>query len=177
MVFDGYKQFSIGQSSNVQKRSKQHWTSRKPFDRVVYGTVYDSIFPVDELRALDTTRIYAAKSVNPFAAEERAERAADQRFCLNRMGGGDSPVTLMLSALNPRRRPTDDVAQPATKEDYERTWDDVENLVSQPREANSSLAHELAALDMAIHSVEREHERRSCGPGGTSSLRQQSAAI
>lgn len=65
MVFDGYKQFYIGQSEDIRKRIKQHWTGRKHFDRLVFGTPYNSIFPADELRALDTTRIYAARSTNP----------------------------------------------------------------------------------------------------------------
>lgn len=105
MVFDEYKQFYIGQSNDIRRRIKKHWSSRNSFDRLIFGTKYDSIFPVDELRALDTTRIYAARNINPHAVEQRAEKAADQLFCLNRMvGGSATPLTLMLTALNPRSR-------------------------------------------------------------------------
>lgn len=106
MVFDEYRQFYVGKADDIRRRIKQHWGARKHFDRLIYGTKYDSIFPADELRALDTTRIFAARSRNPFAVEQRAEKAADQRFCLNRMNGGSpSPMMLMLNALNPHRRP------------------------------------------------------------------------
>ncbi len=47
---------------NIRQRIKQHWSARKPFDRILFGTPYDSVFPVDELRPLDTTRLYAARS-------------------------------------------------------------------------------------------------------------------
>lgn len=157
MVFDDYKQFYIGQSSDIRKRIRRHWTSRKPFDRVVYGSVYDSIFPADELRAQDTTRIYGAKSVNPFALEERAEKAADQRFCLNRMGGGNSPVTQMLSALSPRKRSNDVVALPSGREDYEQAWDGVKDVIGDARMTpDVSVVSELASLDLGIYSVERQ---------------------
>ncbi|MFE4079260.1 hypothetical protein [Paenarthrobacter sp. YIM B13468] len=41
---------------DLLKRIKQHWGARNPFHRLIYGrSMYDSIFPVDELRALDNT--------------------------------------------------------------------------------------------------------------------------
>jgi len=76
LVFDEYKQFYFGQSGNVRKRIMQHWSTCKPFDRLIYGTSYSSIPPMDELRALDTTRIYAARSKtrSPWRSAPRRQR-------------------------------------------------------------------------------------------------------
>lgn len=155
MVFDGYKQFYIGQAEDIRKRIKQHWTGRKHFDRLVFGTPYNSIFPADELRALDTTRIYAARSSNPFAVEKRAENAADQRFCLNRMvGGSATPLTLMLTSINPRSRGHGVVPQPLSFDEFERAWDSVADTISlSSANGASSLVAALAAMDMTIYSV------------------------
>ena len=51
MVFEGFRQFYVGKADEVRKRIKQYWTGRKFFDRILFGTPYESIFPVDELRA------------------------------------------------------------------------------------------------------------------------------
>jgi hypothetical protein len=51
-------------------------------DRLINGDVYNAIFPVHELRALDTTRTYAARSTNPYAPEERAEKLPTSAFAL-----------------------------------------------------------------------------------------------
>jgi hypothetical protein len=105
MVFDEYKQFYVGQATDVRKRIKQHWTSRKAFDRLLFGSPYDSIFPVDEFRALDTTRIYARSTTERYEAEGRIEAAADRRFCLNRMLGGEATrLLLALTSASPRTR-------------------------------------------------------------------------
>lgn len=158
MVFDDYKQFYIGQSNNVRKRIKQHWGGRKSFDRLIYGGVYNSIFPVDELRALDNTRVYAARSNNPYAPEERAEKAADQRFCLNRMTGGEAtPLTLMLTALSPRSRTHGVSSASLSYEEYERERDGLANKIAQsPPSHRSTLMAELAGMDMTIYSIEPE---------------------
>lgn len=158
MVFDNYKQFYIGQARDIRKRIKQHWSGRKSFDRLIFGTPYDSILPMDELRALDTTRIYAARSSNPYAVEERAEKAADQRFCLNRMAGGEvTPLTLMLTTMSPRSRVHGMTSVPMTHQDYKTAWDGVAALVRQERTGDDpGLVAELIDLDMTIYSVQRE---------------------
>ncbi|AUI52921.1 GIY-YIG nuclease family protein [Arthrobacter crystallopoietes] len=159
MVFDEYKQFYIGQSRNVRKRIKQHWGGRKSFDRLIYGrSMYTSIFPVDELRALDNTRIYAARSSNPYAPEERAEKAADQRFCLNRMTGGEAtPLALMLRDINPRGRGHGVVAVPLSFGEYQREREGLANKIAQtPPPHRSTLIAELAGMDMTIYSMKPE---------------------
>ncbi|WP_426303146.1 GIY-YIG nuclease family protein [Arthrobacter sp. R-11] len=157
MVFDEYRQFYIGQSNDIRSRIKKHWTNRKPFDRVLFGTKYDSIFPVDELRALDTTRIFAARSYNPYAVEARAENAADRRFCLNRMGGGVPGMAVMLESHIPRNRSHDVNAAPQTKEVADLEWNKVDLSISQAKSSQDpNLARTLAGMDLTICSVQTD---------------------
>lgn len=158
MVFDRYKQFYVGETCDIRRRIKTHWFARKPFDRVLFGSEYNSIFPVDELRPLDTTRLYAARSRNPFSMEERAEKAADQRFCLNRVGGGEmTPLALALAVLDPRTRRLGLTATPMGPEEYQQARGEVLDAVTSaatlpPAEA----ADLLAGMDMGICSVTRD---------------------
>ncbi|MHA7284607.1 GIY-YIG nuclease family protein [Arthrobacter sp. TMS2-4] len=158
MVFDEYKQFYIGQSSNIRKRIRTHWATRKPFDKLILGDLYESIFPVDEFRAFDNTRIYAARSRAPHAVEERAEKAADQRFSLNRMGGGIAdPWRIAVALSNPRARTHEIEEMALSYEDYEAATDQIRDLAAQSTPSlRPDLVSELAGLDMTIYSVRRE---------------------
>lgn len=157
MVFDEYRQFYVGQANDVRKRIKQHWSRSKSFDRLIWGSKYDSILPVDELRALDTTRIYAARSSNPYALERRAEKAADRRFCMNRMAGGAaSPLALMLAALGARARMHVEVSRCLTMDEFELALRDVEAAIAQERSAGSNdLIGKLSCMDLSVYSVAR----------------------
>lgn len=102
MVLDGYKQAYVGQagdSTGIMKRIRQHWSTSKPFDRLLFGDVETSIMPIDAFRALDTTRIFAAKVRNPWAAETKLEASIPNRFLLNRLMGGESKLVGMAAAL------------------------------------------------------------------------------
>lgn len=158
MVFDDYKQFYVGRSDNIRERIKQHWAGRKSFDRLVFGGLYSSILPVDELRALDNTRIFAARSRNQWALEERTEAAADPRFCLNRMAGGDAnPLKLVIGAASPRGRSHGTVGQPCTASYRAETWDQVERIVQAPRgDGSVGLIDALSSLDMTIYTHTRD---------------------
>ena len=159
MVFDEYKQFYIGQALDLRKRIKQHWGARKPFDRLIHGrSMYASIFPVDELRALDNTRIFAARSTSPYTIEGRAEAAADQRFCLNRMMGGEpTAMARMLSGLSPRGRTHGVAAATLAYGEYECARDSVRDVIAVERKADGpALVSALTQMDMSIHSVQRE---------------------
>ncbi|GAA4054313.1 hypothetical protein GCM10023063_48650 [Arthrobacter methylotrophus] len=161
LVFDEYRQFYVGKADDIRKRIKHHWGARKYFDRLVFPNKYESVFPVDELRALDTTRIYAARSTNPYAVEERAEKAADKRFCLNRMPGGEAgPFALMLSAIKPRGRSHGVLPVPLSWEGYEQVWDGVVNLIAQASSPGPDLVAELARLDMTVHTVSGKDDSR-----------------
>lgn len=155
MVFDEYKQFYVGQSEDIRKRIRNHWATRKPFDRLIFGNMYESIFPVDEFRAFDNTRIYAARSRNPSAVEERAEKAADPRFCLNRMAGGEADSRRLMVALSiARGRAHGMEAVPLSYEDYGVAYDQIENLIAQPVVSpRRELVAQLARMEMTIYSV------------------------
>lgn len=159
MVFDNYKQFYIGTAGDIRKRIKGHWSARKQFDRVLFGTPYDSIFPVDELRPLDTTRLYAARSTDAFIMEERLVRAADTRFCLNRMLGGEpTPLLLALTALNPRTREFILKASPMKSEEYYKARSEVTDTVTYASTlpCNDSAAL-LAEMSMDINVITQDN--------------------
>lgn len=153
MVFDQYRQFYIGQSSNIRARIVQHWSGSKSFDRLIFGGTYESIFPVDEFRALDTTRIYASSAPHQYDVEQRAERAANPRFCLNRMAGGEpTHVALMLSAVSPRTREHAVVAVPSTPAEYEMAKYEVSHVITTARgNGRGGLVEALSSLDMTIY--------------------------
>lgn len=154
MVFDEYKQFHVGQASDIHKRIKQHWNGRKGFDRLIYPSKYRTILPVDELRVLDTTRIYAARSNSRYELEQRAENAADPSYTLNRIGGGEAtPLMLLLSAASPRSRANGLETVPMTLAEHEQARAEVSDIVSR---ADATLVAELSNLDMTIHLVVRQ---------------------
>jgi len=155
MVFHDYKQMYIGQSSDIRKRIRSHWSGRKSFDRLVYGDVYRSILPVDEFRALDNTRIYAARSRNRFSLEERAERAARPQYCLNRIGGGElSPFMQMLAVGSPRGRDHGTVPE-ASREQRDQAVVEVRSIIGQHHAQGRLLVEALTQLDMRIFQTRR----------------------
>lgn len=108
--------FYVGQSSwDMRKRIKAHWNGTKQFDRLLWGGVEESVMSIDSFRALDTTRIFAARTINYDALESRLVRTFPPDYLLNRIGGG--AVTglraMFISAEMKRRQlPTDDSAPP-----------------------------------------------------------------
>ena len=156
MVFDRFKQFYVGQSNNVYKRVRQHWIGRKSFDRLVYGTPYDSILPVDELRALDTTRLYATRSRNRDTLEERMERTAEPRFTLNRTAGGVfNPIEILLTGIRGRDHALS--AAPSEPGEHKAARDVIRDQVETAREGATSPVPLLSTLDMRIRAeVDRE---------------------
>lgn len=158
MVFDNYRQFYIGKSDDIRKRIRSHWVGRKGFDRLLFGSPYSSIFPVDELRALDTTRIFAVRSSSPFSLETRAERAADARFCLNRIAGGEGgPLTMMMALPRLKGRAHGVTAAPMAWDEYSAAWDELESIILGTDDGNrATLVPRLAAMDMQIYSATRK---------------------
>ena len=89
LVLDEYRQAYIGQSSwDMRKRIKAHWNGTKQFDRLLWGGVEESVMSIDSFRALDTTRIFAAKTINYNSLETRLVRSFPPDYLLNRIGGG-----------------------------------------------------------------------------------------
>lgn len=91
LVLDKYKQVYIGMSDNIRKRILKHWSTKKEFDRLIFGKVEESVLSIDSFGALDTTRIFYKKIdsfLNIFSSEEKYVKAFDNKYLLNRVGGG-----------------------------------------------------------------------------------------
>lgn len=90
MVLDEYHQIYIGTSDNIKKRILQHWSMRKPFDRLLcpIGAVETSILSIDSFRAYDTTRIYACINQDTYEKEDYYIKQFSSKFLCNRLSGG-----------------------------------------------------------------------------------------
>lgn len=97
MVLDEYRQAYVGatdQPGGIMARIKQHWAGTIPFDRLIWGGVESSILSIDSFRALDTTRIFAAKTSSSFDGENTLLDRFPPKFMLNRTIGGKNAVNL-----------------------------------------------------------------------------------
>lgn len=88
LVLDEYKQAYVGQSGDIRKRIKAHWTGTKPFDRLLFGAVEESVLSIDVFRPLDTTRIFAARTDEVDELEYIMETSLPADLLLNRVRGG-----------------------------------------------------------------------------------------
>ncbi|MGO1735843.1 MAG: GIY-YIG nuclease family protein [Leucobacter sp.] len=105
MVLDHYRQLYIGQSVDVAKRIRHHWTKSKPLDRLIFGDVESSILSIDAFRALDTTRTFVVTGVpldDPYERDQLERSMAssvDPDLSLNRIAGGDGQMAVMEASL------------------------------------------------------------------------------
>lgn len=102
MVLDHFKQAYVGVTSSeggIRARVRQHWASSRAFDRLLWGSVDQSILSIDSFRALDTTRIFAARSRNPFALEEELVEVLPAKYLLNRIMGGNGRLVGLASTF------------------------------------------------------------------------------
>ncbi len=90
IVLDNYKQLYIGQTNNIRKRIKEHWSSRKALDRLVFGGVENSKISIDSFRAFDTTRIFVdiSNRKNLLEMEKEYIENFPNKFLCNRTAGG-----------------------------------------------------------------------------------------
>ena len=91
MVLDHHCQAYVGVTESkggIKSRIRQHWSQRQPFDSLMFGSVDESIMAIDSFRALDTTRIFAARVRNPQRLEDGLISSIPARFLLNRVRGG-----------------------------------------------------------------------------------------
>lgn len=88
LVLDEFCQAYIGTTCNIKQRVRQHWHTRKEFDRLIFGGVYNSIISIDSFRALDTTRIFVLETNNTFIYENKYIDSLPSKFMLNRTCGG-----------------------------------------------------------------------------------------
>ena len=99
MVLDEYHQGYIGQSVNMRKRIKEHWTGVKKFDRLLWGNKHKSVMSIDSFRALDTTRIFAIPSAEADPLEVELIRIFPPDYLLNRVDGGVRTLEQLPSLL------------------------------------------------------------------------------
>lgn len=92
MVLDQYKQVYIGQSSDIKRRIKNHWSKSKSLERLIFGDVCSSVISIDSFGPLDTTRVFFRTSNSIMSIEERLVREFDSRYTLNRTSGGIGSV-------------------------------------------------------------------------------------
>ena len=113
LVLDKYKQVYIGKSASakgIKSRILSHWSGKKEFSRLLFGTVENSILPIEVFGALDTTRIYVRVyrwSCNLDETERKLIERFDARYRLNRVAGGinaeDDDALRNLQLLNSRQ--------------------------------------------------------------------------
>ena len=91
MVLDRYKQVYVGLSDSIKSRILSHWSTKKDFGHLVYGTVETSILSIDSFGALDTTRIFYKElkwHQNMHEYEEKIVFQFRPEYRLNRVAGG-----------------------------------------------------------------------------------------
>lgn len=104
MILDEYKQVYIGKSDDIKRRIQQHWSSTKPFDRILFPmyAVTTSCFSIDFFRALDTTRIFVWKRDLSDGVEKNLIADFPEKYSTNRIGGDISSGIEALTTLNRR---------------------------------------------------------------------------
>lgn len=111
LILDQYKQAYIGIAwgkEGIKHRVQQHWSTRKTFDRMIWGTVKDSVISVDSYFPLDITRILACPrlDLNNYSLPQEEWRLIEEsfspEFLCNRSAGGCE--SLLESAFMSRHR-------------------------------------------------------------------------
>lgn len=88
MILDEYKQLYVGTTNDIKKRIQTHWSKKMPFDRLIWGSVDNSILSINSFKALDTTRIYAFETEDTFSIENYYIECFNTKFVCNRIEGG-----------------------------------------------------------------------------------------
>ena len=100
LVLDEYKQIYIGQAVDIKRRIMQHWSRQKQFDRLIFGSVNNSVLSIDSFGALDTTRIYILETDRLNSFERLVVKNFPAHLKMNRIGGGTISDNLdVLTAL------------------------------------------------------------------------------
>ncbi|MBN4074888.1 MAG: hypothetical protein COA82_11860 [Alkaliphilus sp.] len=88
LILDEYCQIYIGTAKNIKRRVMSHWSKKKQFDRLIFGSVERSKLSIDSFRALDTTRILATFTDGVYTDEDDYINAFSSKFLANRTSGG-----------------------------------------------------------------------------------------
>lgn len=102
MVLDDYCQAYVGvteSAGGIKARIRQHWSTTKAFDRLLWGGVEESILAIDSFRALDTTRIFAASVKDPHGLENKVMESFPNQFLANRIPGGRGDLISFAARL------------------------------------------------------------------------------
>ncbi|HBU12738.1 MAG TPA: hypothetical protein DEB31_08450 [Clostridiales bacterium] len=107
MVLDEYCQLYSGTTNDIMRRIRQHWSSSKAFDRLLFpiGAVDTSILSVDSFRAYDTTRIYAYITPDTYEREDNYISYFPAKFVCNRITGGKITGGLLQAIPMKKQRP------------------------------------------------------------------------
>ena len=120
LVLDEYKQIYIGQSnSSIKTRIMRHWSTKKEFDRLIFGKVENSILSIDSFGPLDTTRIFVYSTYSSYEVEEKLVDLMESKYLLNRTAGGigsdhnytnDKRMALLSIAANRKKRNFEEIS-------------------------------------------------------------------
>lgn len=88
LVLDKYRQAYFGTSNNIKTRIMSHWSKIKQFDRILFGSIENSILSIDCFRALDTTRIFVFSTSEILTLEDKYINIFPSKYLLNRTAGG-----------------------------------------------------------------------------------------
>ena len=88
MVLDNYNQAYIGKSIHIDQRIRQHWNHKVPLDRLIFGSVSNSILSIDSFRNQDTTRLFYKITSLEENLEDDLINAFPKSYILNRTAGG-----------------------------------------------------------------------------------------
>lgn len=107
MILDEYRQMYIGTSINIRRRIMSHWSGRKAFDRLIFGSINSSLLSIESFRALDTTRILVYPTYKIYETEDKYINSIQSKFCTNRTSGGQHDSLLESFANGKNRKLTD----------------------------------------------------------------------
>ncbi|MEK6189963.1 MAG: hypothetical protein N2A99_03115 [Carnobacterium alterfunditum] len=97
MVLDEYSQVYIGITGDITRRLREHWSTQKQFDRLLFGGIDDSILSIDSFRAYDTTRVFVYLCDDIESYENEFINYFDPKYMLNRTVGG--PLSGLTEAI------------------------------------------------------------------------------
>jgi hypothetical protein len=153
MVLGRYKQVYIGQAINIKKRIVQHWRAKKEFDRLLWGTVNNSVLSIDSFGPLDTTEIYVLQAVSKdelnYLETEFVDLIPDD-YKLNRIGGGGIYTAFdVLSTMHFR-----DLETPEEKEEKRRQkMKDLEKYQEKVAYLRFSKSKEVFVSDIQVGDI------------------------
>ncbi|MCB2354459.1 hypothetical protein [Clostridium estertheticum] len=104
LILDEFCQIYIGTTQCIRRRVLSHWSTKKEFDKLIFGKVNNSILSIDSFRALDTTRIFAYSTNSLFDEENKFIDNFPSKYLLNRTAGGRLEFGFIEAMANGKTR-------------------------------------------------------------------------